>query len=527
MGGSSSSGRGCMSAKKTMDPAKDAGAGTTGNPELVVAITEIKVMIEQLGQREETVAALVNLLHEKKGEPPTKSELKPRAVPDFAKLSLRHLQDMEGRLEKELLDLKEQESRLHHEIYQQSAYFQKSKSRLPRTLSSNDVCCPMSEEEQEMIRDALFLLNEDGEWGLCWDRRWQGQPMGPSDENLRRTRREGTKKKVAQELGLRYFGEAPHSSRKPQGCHVHIFLDRTPASRLGNAPAGGPYILGRYDVAVTKVCADLDRNWNFIKGAKPDFWVAHAAALNVGESLQAADFPDFIQMDNEAGRSILDEESYFQAMEHILANVAQACTKLHIEHLVFFPFGMGAFLRHLGQLDLRFTSHEELQRLRRRLARSFMKVLAGTTHEKCRIHLCLMFGAWEPQCNSDAFLRALAEPTGDASDAAIAKLRKRLTVYPEGDCLHLAHELAVSSTANRVMLVNGANRVLLGNHWFAGRAKLAIDENLHRRSWRMSAASYLLNYFDGREPEGRRPDELEKNAKYLGGQIHYIDCCKV
>merc|ERR1712072_992306 len=90
-----------------------------------------------------------------------------------------------------------------------------------------------------------------------------------------------------------------------------------------------------------------------------------------------------------------------------------------------------------------------------------------------------------------------------------------------GDCLHLAHELALTSP--NVMLVNGANRQLIGNHWFAGQAKRAIDENLHRRSWMLSAHAYMLNNFGERgelwgQAEDRPKDELQTNVARLGGR---------
>jgi len=431
------------------------------------------------------------------------------------------------KLETHLQAMKEEEIGLRHLVIEGSGYLCK-KASMPRGWGSTPSSSGgggssggpvLTAAEQEWVADTGSLLTQDCDWGLRWDRRWQGQPMGPCDENLRRTRREGTKRKVAEVLGLRYFGETAWKAKKPQGGAVHVFVDRTPASSIGGAPAGDRYLLGRYDVAVMKVCADLDRDWNFIKGAKNNFWVAHAAALNVGESSRAADFPDFCLREN-ANTGRLDEEAYFEAMEHIIANVAQACTKLRVEHFVFFPFGMGAFLRHLGRLDGRFGEFEEMQRLRRRLARIFMKVIAEATPATTNVHLCLMFGSLEPELNADAFLRALADPQGDG---AVGNLRKRLTIYPEGDCLHLAQILAGSS--DNVMLVNGANRVLIGNHWFAGQARFAIDENLHRRSWRMSSLAYVLNGFNGKEPAGRGPDDLVRNAQWVGGQIHTIDCC--
>jgi len=497
--------------------------GSKTNPQVTLAINEIKSCLEALQWKEQTLEDLRARLRKMTGkgeaEGPSRPS-KPRTLPDLRKSSLEQLHDMTASLEIELEELHRQETTIRQQIFENSVYF-KNNNRGTNNGRGNQAppsasIGALAGVEQEWIDDPACLLNEDYDWGLCWDRKWQDQPMGPIDENMRRNRREGTKRKVAEVLGLYNFGEPYRQPKKAQGHALHVFLDRTPASTVGNAPAGGTYLLGRYDVVAVCVCADLDRNWNFIKGQKRDFWVAHAAALNIGESVHATDFLDFCQQENsltDNNPGGLDEDPYLDATEHILANVCQACTSLGIEHLVFFPFGMGAFLRHLGQLDTRYTSDEEMQRLRRRLARSFIKVLAAATNEATSIHLCLMFADEETQCNADAFIRALHDSP--------SKLRKRVTIYPEGDCLHLAHELAQKS--DKVMLVNGANRALIGNHWFAGRAKLAIDENLHRRSWRMSAIAYLLNSFDGREPVDRHPDQLLHTAQWLGGQIHMID----
>jgi len=496
-----------------------------------VAISEIKFYLEELQGAEETLGALQKQLSEHAGASAAlkrAGSARARAASsDLAGLPLEKLREMAAGLERDLQELKDEEAGLESKFYETNSPVKRARSRGsvrggPSGSSNNGGGGSLTPEEEAWVAEAATLLSEDFDWGLSWDRRWQGRPMGPHDENVRRARREGTKTQVARVLGLQYFGETAWRAKKPQGGNVHVFIDRTPASRIGNASAGGVYLLGRYDVCVVKACADMDRDWNFIKGSKNNFWVAHAAALNIGESSRAADFPDFCRDANNADSSVprLDDERYFEAMEHIMANVAQACTKLRIQHLIFFPFGMGAFLRHLGQLDQRFLAYEEMQRLRRRVARMFLKVLAEATPGATHVHLCLMFQDAETQCNADAFLRALVEPAGDAS---VARLRSRLTIYPEGDCLHLAHILAEKS--DHVMLVNGANRALIGNHWFAGRARLAIDENLHRRSWRMSSMAYVLNGFDGREPWGRRPEDLQRNAQWAGGQIHHIDCC--
>merc|ERR1711869_74519 len=90
-----------------------------------------------------------------------------------------------------------------------------------------------------------------------------------------------------------------------------------------------------------------------------------------------------------------------------------------------------------------------------------MKAVANA-QTTATVHLCIQFDNEEAQRNADALIR-------------------------------LAQELAKSSP--NVVLVNGANRRLIGNHWFGDHARRAIDENLHRRSWKMAALAYLLNDF--------------------------------
>merc|ERR1711953_1593478 len=137
---------------------------------------------------------------------------------------------------------------------------------------------------------------------------------------------------------------------------------------------------------------------------------------------------------------------------------------------------MGAFLRHLHSLDPQYSDDTKLQQLRRALAKSFISEFQQSS-ATTKLHLCLQFSSDEALRNADAFLRALK--------GAQESVKSRSTIWPEGDCLHLAHELALTNP--NVMLVNGGNRQMIGNHWFAGMAKRAIDENLHRRSWMLSA----------------------------------------
>jgi len=285
-----------------------------------------------------------------------------------------------------------------------------------------------------------------------------------------------------------------------------LFVDR----QGGQEPSGSINLLGRYDMICVRAHADFDKDWHFLKGPKQPFWVLHAAAINIGETASAPDFRDF----TSAG--VLDVDAYINAMGHLIDKMVAASSAVGAQHLVFFPFGMGAFLRNLHSNDRSFEGDALMQMLRRRLADRFAQGI-GRAAQRMAVHVCLQFGAEEALMNADAFIRALA--------ALPPVLKQQVALYPEGDCLQLAHELA--STSAMVLLVNGANRQLIGNHWFAGRAKRAIDENLHRRSWTLSAQAYLLNRFGERgEMEGSLPrrdtNELRVNTTVLGGRIMYL-----
>lgn len=208
---------------------------------------------------------------------------------------------------------------------------------------------------------------------------------------------------------------------------------------------------------------------------------------------------------------------YLNAMEKIFSNILSACAEKCVKHLVFFPFGMGAFLRHLNLVDPWYRNSSEMLELRRNLAARFVEEL-GSASAHVHVHLCIPFcdEDSEAKSNADAFVRGL--------EMAPAVVQQKVTVYPGGDSLELAHLLVAGSPSCDVALVNGANRKLVGNHWFEGGARSAIDENLHRRSWSLSAVAYLLNdhgeSLHGKVPGcPREQQELENRVSLLGGQV--------
>merc|ERR1719359_2643496 len=101
------------------------------------------------------------------------------------------------------------------------------------------------------------------------------------------------------------------------------------------------------------------------------------------------------------------------------------------------------------------------------------------------------------------------------------QLREVLLLRHNVDCLQLAHDISSSQWSvkalPKVALLNGASRKLVGNHWFQGGARYAIDENLHRRSASMARAALLLNL--NTEPIARRPWAMANHVMRWGGQV--------
>jgi len=242
----------------------------------------------------------------------------------------------------------------------------------------------------------------------------------------------------------------------------------------------------------------------------------------------------------------LDEDKYIRDMGKLWRNALLAMGELGVQDGIFFPFGMGAFLRHLGLNDDRYSDAATMRRLRWRCADELMAAICDLCVNKqevgavqtrgalkagkavdCtlptrgpdRIHLCLVCINAESIENHNCFLEAAAHRAKQCQG-----LLDVLQIHMNVDSLVLARELSRPPKAAqqekaemRVAILNGANRKLLGNHWFASGARFAIDENLHRRSATMSRASLLLNF--ACEPHARKVNDLQTHVVYYGGSV--------
>ncbi|CAE7611979.1 secG, partial [Symbiodinium sp. KB8] len=228
---------------------------------------------------------------------------------------------------------------------------------------------------------------------------------------------------------------------------------------------------------------------------------------------------DFYDYSNE--NSKLDFVAYVEDMGRIYDNILQAAAALGVSDLIFFPFGMGAFLRNLHKLDGRYCQDDVgLANLRHALAKRFVQALV-VAKVPFVVRLCIAPSGKgdELDANAMAFLQAILEGIHKGVGDKLMRLKpSSVEILVNADALTVAQQYA--NDRRTVGLVNGANRRLIGNHWFSHGARMAIDENLHRRSWRMAATAYLLN--GGAEVSRRHPNALAEAVKRLGGTVQEL-----
>jgi hypothetical protein len=213
-------------------------------------------------------------------------------------------------------------------------------------------------------------------------------------------------------------------------------------------------------------------------------------------------------------------------MGRLWRNALRVFRRLAVDDVVLFPFGMGAFLRHLDQNDGKYSDPYIMYQLRRRTADELMAAIEeiyvspASSAARCdatrsqgpqRIHFCLVGNSPEGIENHNVFLEAAADRA-----QACRELKDMLNIRRNTDCLQLAHDLSTGK-ALKVGLLNGANRKLCGNHWFQSGARFAIDENLHRRSAPLSRAALLLN--GALETCGREPGQLAQAVERFSGTV--------
>jgi hypothetical protein len=250
---------------------------------------------------------------------------------------------------------------------------------------------------------------------------------------------------------------------------------------------------------------DFDASWNKIEGGSNRFWTAYAAAPN----LSSADGGGYITFGQ---RPRFSKERYMEAMKHGVANVALSAQCLGIKHLIWMPFGMGAFLRSLPERN-KSMNPTKMKELRMEIAKCQVDTLLPLLGSGCVLHLCINPGAdsEEAKLNAIAFLVALRRASLSPNTTA------RVVIEVNADASQVACELSTTVEAGTsVMMLNAANQNLLGNHWWKhNSATVAIEENLHRRSVELACIAKAYN------PPSAQSTQTLLEAVKLGRKVHH------
>jgi hypothetical protein len=225
----------------------------------------------------------------------------------------------------------------------------------------------------------------------------------------------------------------------------------------------------------------------------------------------------------------LKEDDYIRDMGYLWEGSIIAMQRLGVTDAIFFPFGMGAFLRNLDKNDESYKSASKIRTLKFRVCMALMEAIKklvitpGISPSGLqRIHLCLFAVGEEAIGLHNSFIEAAAEMKKTCPD-----LSKVLVFQINCDALQVSRELAAkmgpsgsSLESPKVGLLNGANRKMIGNHWFAKGAKFAIDENIHRRSCSMARFCLLIN--QSTDPQTRPSNYLANRMQELGGKVEEL-----
>lgn len=272
-------------------------------------------------------------------------------------------------------------------------------------------------------------------------------------------------------------------------------------------------MLGRFDVLVTPVKMDFTDEWVPSQSENKEFFVHHAASINIGErrrkkgSTPPEDLKDYSVFNNKDKTYQLDEARFLKDLEEVFHNILFAQNQTPpdqkgLKQAVWFPFGMGAFLRYLPDYDTTYDP-QKMAELKFKIAQAFVRQTKN--FPELEIHLCLpyapmdsQFLANHPKSSLEYFQNLEINQNYNAFVQALAKapdVKNKILLHINCDATHVAQNLANQNPngSYQVSLTNGANRNLIGNHWMDNHALVAIDENLHRRSLMAAQIAYSCN----------------------------------
>jgi len=167
------------------------------------------------------------------------------------------------------------------------------------------------------------------------------------------------------------------------------------------------------------------------------------------------------------------EEKYFQYLVAVFADHEDG----KVTSQISFPFGLGAFVRHVGDHDPMYQIPEARMQLKKEVYERFFRAMAS--FPQIPHHFCIPTGGRgdtgdprqdEMRENFVAFMAAIKE--------APDMVRMNIIVHPDVYTTDLIEQLAQQGEVPAVF--NGSNCKKIGNHFFGNGALRAIEENTVR-----------------------------------------------
>jgi len=239
-------------------------------------------------------------------------------------------------------------------------------------------------------------------------------------------------------------------------------------------------VLRRFDIVSIYTRMDYQADWTPYPSSPQNilFPVMYVAAPNIGDS-RASDFHDY----SSGNPPRLNRGRYIGDMGKIFANILYATQDQRRDEIVMTGFGLGAFIRHLGDKDSTYKDKEKLFHLVRDAAKAFMDEIKK--YPNIQVHICIP----QPTTTHDIGNEAFRNLT--AFRKASSNIRN-VHIHVDTDAASFAQSLA-NQSRNPILIIAG-NRHFFGNHWpdFETAPK-AQEENLHRKAYELCATAYLLN----------------------------------
>jgi hypothetical protein len=299
--------------------------------------------------------------------------------------------------------------------------------------------------------------------------------------------------------------ELPASWLKDYFRRVILF---TPEKKPDKHKTSDTRLLGRFDVLAVPCTMDYDANWKKQDHkVQKEFYIHNGLAIHLGGKNTLEDWENY-KMKNGS----FDKEAYLEDMGKIFHQMLAAQEAAGSEHAVWFPFGMGATLRKLPDLDSAYKDRQVFNDLKQEIAEAFVEEVCKFPN--LQIHMCLPLDDQhdsDVQQNYNAMVNAFSK--------APEKFKNRVSFYINVDATDLAQRLANLYKDNyKVSLANATNRDTIGNQWSNMNGPQSMDDHLYQRSVLSASIAVVLNNGIKIKATPRKDNDLSDRVKQFEGQ---------